>query len=197
MKKLCIVALFLTLCYVGILIIKSQRAPKKYTSYIGEPSISSGPGKYWHSDTNDLMPNPLLSPGEIRTTDSVVICEQHTSEVRKTTSAMKKQVYAEYDVEPHVGICTDVIRKTKAGTLVKESCEVDHIIPLELGGADTVNNLWPQPYNPDSGLGAHAKDRVEDFLHQEVCTKQLGVVEAQREMVVEWEQIYRILEATK
>ena len=51
--------------------------------------------------------------------------------------------------------------------------EEDHLIPLEDGGnpADP-RNLWPEPYNTKVGwaiMGAHQKDVVEGFIHDEIC----------------------------
>ena len=40
---------------------------------------------------------------------------------------------------------------------------------LELGGANTSDNLWPQPY--DGEWNAHDKDRLENKLHHIVCKK--------------------------
>src|SRR4051812_32445592 len=56
--------------------------------------------------------------------------------------------------------------------------ELDHIVPLELGGAprDRRNlqlQLWPE---------AHAKDLDENRLHREVCRGQTSLADAQREM---------------
>jgi hypothetical protein len=46
--------------------------------------------------------------------------------------------------------------------------EEDHLISLELGGHPTSEkNLWPEAYKPKPG--AREKDRVENFLHDEVC----------------------------
>jgi hypothetical protein len=51
--------------------------------------------------------------------------------------------------------------------------EEDHLIPLEDGGDPTdPRNLWPEPYNTRVGgtiMGAHQKDVVEAFVHDEVC----------------------------
>lgn len=44
-------------------------------------------------------------------------------------------------------------------------CEVDHLISLELGGANAIENLWPQPF--DGKWNAHVKDRLELRLHKE------------------------------
>jgi hypothetical protein len=45
--------------------------------------------------------------------------------------------------------------------------ELGHLIPLELGGASDVANLWPEPWTGDAN--AHMKDAVETFLNREVC----------------------------
>jgi hypothetical protein len=51
--------------------------------------------------------------------------------------------------------------------------EEDHLIPLEDGGNPTdPRNLWPEPYNTRVGgviMGAHQKDVVEGFIHDEIC----------------------------
>jgi hypothetical protein len=51
--------------------------------------------------------------------------------------------------------------------------EEDHLISLENGGNPTdPRNLWPEPYNTMVGgviMGAHQKDVVEGFIHDEIC----------------------------
>jgi hypothetical protein len=51
--------------------------------------------------------------------------------------------------------------------------EEDHLISLEDGGNPTdPRNLWPEPYNTRVGgtiMGAHQKDVVEGFMHDEIC----------------------------
>jgi hypothetical protein len=71
--------------------------------------------------------------------------------------------------------------------------EEDHFIPLELGGNPTdPKNLWPEPFEtsiPDGG--AHAKDRVENYLHAEVCAGSLTLDEAQHEIATDWYRVYQ------
>ena len=68
--------------------------------------------------------------------------------------------------------------------------ELDHLIPLELGGApEDIANLWPQPWNGDAN--AHMKDAVEVFLNREVCRGNLPLAEAQREIATDWLAVYR------
>ena len=71
--------------------------------------------------------------------------------------------------------------------------EEDHFIPLELGGSPTdPKNLWPEPYEtsiPDGG--AHAKDKVENYLHAEVCSGALTLEQAQHEIAEDWYRVYQ------
>jgi hypothetical protein len=51
--------------------------------------------------------------------------------------------------------------------------EEDHLISLENGVAPTDSrNLFPEPYNTHVVgviIGAHQKDIVESFIHDEIC----------------------------
>jgi hypothetical protein len=48
--------------------------------------------------------------------------------------------------------------------------EVDHLLPLEVGGSNDIKNRWPQPTEKlGVPMGAHAKDRLENYLHRQVC----------------------------
>lgn len=75
--------------------------------------------------------------------------------------------------------------------------EEDHLIPLELGGnPQDPKNLWPEPYDtsiPDGG--ARSKDRVESFLHREVCAGRISLREAQTEIATDWYRVYETLPA--
>lgn len=118
-----------------------------------------------------LLPDPVVTPGVVRTTDAKEICAQsfRTKPFRKTTQAMKKAVCAAYGVKrcPH------------AGTL-----ELDHLCPLELGCADDIRNLWPEPASPAPGY--HQKDTLENFLKSEVCAGHLALETAQRQIMTDW-----------
>ncbi|MDP9331882.1 MAG: hypothetical protein M3Q30_01025, partial [Actinomycetota bacterium] len=63
--------------------------------------------------------------------------------------------------------------------------ELDHLIPLELGGAPAaVANLWPEPWNGTQG--ARTKDHVENVLHARVCAKTMRLTIAQRAIATDW-----------
>lgn len=72
--------------------------------------------------------------------------------------------------------------------------ELDHLIPLELGGCpDCEANLWPQPRNVFAG--AAKKDEVEDYLHHQVCSGVLSLAEAQREIASDWYAVYKRIQS--
>jgi len=61
--------------------------------------------------------------------------------------------------------------------------EEDHLIPLELGGNPTdPKNIWPEP-----GASPNAKDSVESTCNQKVCSGEMSLVEAQKEISSNWE----------
>ena len=67
--------------------------------------------------------------------------------------------------------------------------ELDHFIPLELGGCpDCEANLWLEPYQPEPG--AHQKDRVENYLHRRVCSGAITLQQAQQQIAGDWYKVY-------
>ena len=67
---------------------------------------------------------------------------------------------------------------------------MDYLITPELGGADNIQNLWPEPYS-SNGWDAHVKDALEDRLHRMVCEGKIDLVTAQREMAGDWISAYK------
>lgn len=127
----------------------------------------------------------------------------YTAKVRNVPESEKAAVYRAYGITPHAGVCADhAIRdargrqkKDKRGRPETESCEVDHLISLELGGSNDIRNLWPQPYWQHPG--AHEKDVVENWLHRQVCAGKMPLAEAQRQIVDDWFDVYRRLPKPK
>jgi hypothetical protein len=60
--------------------------------------------------------------------------------------------------------------------------ELDHLVPLELGGANDAANLWPQ-----AGSLPNPKDSVERALNRAVCHGQITLARAQRAIARDWE----------
>jgi hypothetical protein len=129
-----------------------------------------------------LLNDLTVTPGEVRTTSKAAVCSEKTPQFRNTTEKMKNEVYAEYGVERDKGIC-------------KGSCEVDHLVSLEIGGADTVKNLWPQPSQPKPGF--HEKDILENWLHKQVCSGKMDLTEAQAKIRTDWYAEYLEMQKEK
>jgi hypothetical protein len=84
----------------------------------------------------------------------------------------REQAYAEYGITSH-----------QPGEY-----EVDHLVSLELGGSNDIANLWPEAAEPRPGF--HEKDRVENYLHGQVCSGAMSLQEAQREIATDWLAVY-------
>jgi hypothetical protein len=70
-------------------------------------------------------------------------------------------------------------------------CELDHLVPLELGGADGLGNIWPKCGPDGATLDERyfkAKDRVENYLAGEVKAGRMSLDDAQRGIAADWTQ---------
>jgi hypothetical protein len=121
-----------------------------------------------------IRPDPHLTPGAVLTTDPATVCVPgYAKTVRHTSGKLKAQVYRAYRIDK------------KAGHF-----EVDHLISLELGGADVAANLWPESYDT-APWNAHIKDRLEDRLHALVCAGKMTIEEAPRAIAEDWIAAYQ------
>lgn len=121
------------------------------------------------------VPDSTLTPGATRTTEKEDVCSSRPLKgFYPIPATLAYRVFEKYR-----------IRNPGAGTY-----EVDYLITPALGGADDIKNLWPQPY--DAGeWNAHAKDALEQYLHQLVCAGQLDLATAQRDISANWIAAYR------
>jgi len=129
-----------------------------------------------HIGADSLYPDSGLTPGAVFddvTADQVCV-PGYASSVRNVTSVERAQVYVEYGIADVPG-----------------AAEVDHFIPLELGGSNDITNLWPEPYQPTPG--AHEKDRVENYLHNQVCSGAMALDDAQAAIASDWYAVYLTL----
>lgn len=124
-----------------------------------------------------LLPDPSVTPGaldrrvrqsNIRTTICVA---GYTKKVRKRISwTTRVRIFRTYGVDP----------------ATHAQSEIDHVVPLELGGMDSLPNLWPQPYP-----AAHDKDRLENYLHRAVCSGKMTLAAAQSAISANWYMAYK------
>lgn len=121
----------------------------------------------------DGGPDTACTPGvtDSRVTQANIqqtICVPgYTKTVRATTQATKDAVLAAYGLQ----------RPWKG--------EIDHLISLELGGADVQANLWPE-----AGAIPNPKDHEENVLHAEVCAGTITLAQAQ-DTIRHWQAGWR------
>lgn len=85
-------------------------------------------------------------------------------------------------------IKSELLRKAGLTDAVKSRFELDHIIPLSLGGAPAdPRNLQLQPWSE-----ATEKDRVEACLPRLVCEGRLGLEEARRAIWSNWREAEKL-----
>ncbi|HZT14966.1 MAG TPA: HNH endonuclease signature motif containing protein [Gaiellaceae bacterium] len=72
--------------------------------------------------------------------------------------------------------------------LYGHTIEIDHIVPLELGGSNAAANLFPEPGSGPASY--HVKDRLENRLHDLVCAGRLSLAAARRGIAADWEALY-------
>ena len=122
-----------------------------------------------------LLPDPNLTPGAVLPVTRDDLCVPgYTKKVRNVPLDVKRQVYAEYGITQH-----------RPGDY-----EVDHLISLELGGSNSLKNLWPQAYFTKP-WNAHVKDALENELHEEVCSGKLELSTAQQDIATNWIAAYK------
>ncbi len=121
------------------------------------------------------LPDSACTPGAIFPDATVdQICKPgYSSNVRNVTTSVKNQVYSEYGVTERA----------------PGEYEVDHLISLELGGSNEIANLWPEPADPKPGF--HEKDKVENYLHDQVCSGAISLHDAQVQIATDWLAVYQ------
>lgn len=71
------------------------------------------------------------------------------------------------------------------------SVEIDHIIPLELGGSNSIANLYFEPGRGSANY--HVKDALENRARASVCEGRLSLRVARSGFATNWERLYRRL----
>ena len=107
-----------------------------------------------------FLPNPKLTPGRVARTDK---------DRGGVTVAVEQKVFARYHLPWES----------------RSHYKIDHLIPIELGGADAIDNLWPQrirarPY------GADRKELLTEVLLQKIRAGKITITQAQEEISRDW-----------
>ena len=106
-----------------------------------------------------ILPDPKLTPGDTFDVTAEDVCVPgYAKKGRAVPAWLKRQAYAEYGITQY-----------KTGDY-----EVDHLIPLSLGGSNSIRNLWPQS-TKTAPWNSYVKDALERKLHNLVCAGQLDL----------------------
>jgi hypothetical protein len=115
------------------------------------------------------LPDPRCTPGSFDPTMTrAKICAPgyRTSTYRPPSSQTSRAKW--YVVEPAYG------QRNVSG-------ELDHLVPLELGGSNDMTNFWVE-----AGKTPNPKDTVENRLHREVCAGTISLHIAQLDIAHNW-----------
>ena len=107
-----------------------------------------------------MLPNRRLTPGKIARSDA---------DRAGVSEEMERKVFDRYRIP----------------WTRRAQFKLDHLIPSELGGADHIQNLWPQslkikPY------GAHRKELLTQHLLARIAAGQMTLAQAQEEVSEDW-----------
>ena len=107
-----------------------------------------------------LLPNPKLTPGRVAKRDK---------DRGGVTLKMEQKVFARY----------------RLPWTRRNEFKIDHLIPVELGGADTIDNLWPQSLRTKP-YGADRKELLTEVLLTRIRASQMTVAQAQEQISRDW-----------
>jgi hypothetical protein len=107
-----------------------------------------------------LVPNPKLTPGRVAERDK---------DRRGVTLTMEQKVFARY----------------RLPWQRRSEFKIDHLIPTELGGADTIDNLWPQRVNARP-YGADRKELLTEIFLEKIRAGKMTLAQAQEEIRRDW-----------
>ena len=121
-----------------------------------------------------MVPNPQLTPGATVFMTREQVCRAGNDKNAVVPAAVRRKVFAAYGI----------------GSGAARDYEVDYLITPALGGADDIRNLWPES---DGAVvwNARVKDALEDRMRELVCSGQLDLATAQREIAMDWIGSYK------
>lgn len=122
------------------------------------------------------LPDPECTPGAVFTgvTREQICVSGYSKSVRNVSQAVKKKIFATYGIAYPVPF---------------GSYEIDHLIPLSLGGSNEYANLWPKSAEPYPGF--FEKNVTGNFLVEQVCAGRVDLEVAQEAIANDWYAIYQ------
>lgn len=164
--------------------IGAQRTATAGIAPVAVPSASTGDPSpveaaptlaFRYTSAHVALPNAALTPGAVFSDVAVKeLCQMHYAlGIRRPHFNDKLQVLTSYGIDLHD----------------RDNYELDHLVPIGLGGSNATANLWPQPYA--GPYGAHQKDALEVKLRTLVCSGKLALKTAQAAISGDWLAAYK------
>src|SRR5436309_1725650 len=166
---LCVVAL-VTIAYTYAAGQACSNCPVSGIDSHGSTPFGSSTATLCHAKTHNGFPtpDPACTPGAFNPTITLAVLKNpafRTGCIRDcaTSPTAKNATYARYGLAHPTN-----------NSGATQTCELDHVVPLEIGGADTLDNIWPQ-CGPKNVVLARRyfkqKDLVENYLADKVKTE--------------------------
>jgi hypothetical protein len=176
----------LAVCVCGMLLVYSH--PHRLTALASTLGTKLARRVYGHSALQQItrlpdprllpiqvLPDPVVTPGEalnlsLPEIKKIGFAPGHLSNV---STEVKRSVFGAYGL-----------------SLDERNYEIDHLIPLCLGGANSAKNLWPHS-RKGSFWTVEKKVALEKRLYRLVCTGRLPLATARQEIASNWAKAYR------
>ena len=128
-------------------------------------------GASFHVDDASL-PDPARTPGDgFGNAKAETLCNDVSKgSVRVPSRALCDGAFADYGIPPAYRF--------------QYACRF--LVPVEIGGASTPRNVWPQPV-----AEAAAKDALDREIRTQVCGQRVAPRAAQSEIAADWVKAYR------
>jgi hypothetical protein len=119
------------------------------------------------------LPNPKLTPGATVKVTKDDLCGSFETDGSIPIS-VKRKVFQLYGMRTERSIPHNI----------------DHLIPVSLGGSNSIENLWPQPLSGEWNY--NHKNKLERRLRKLVCKGELALEKAQQEISRDWVSAYKM-----
>ena len=147
---------------------------KPGTLFLSVALLVCWPAAVRSQDRPAHLPDPKLTPGETVEVTKDDLCGTAPKVLVKSVPVkVKSQVFALYSIPASA----------------PGGYNVDHLVPVSLGGATTLKNLWPQPLAGDWGY--MLKNKLEGRLQKMVCRGEIELKQAQEEIAEDWVKAYK------
>jgi hypothetical protein len=180
-----VVVVFVVIVIAAFVAHRTSRVTGRPSTDPSQPSSQPAPVEA-RVGPPDIYPDPIRTPGAADPDITQDNIQENICNPNWSTKSIRPPVNYTNRLK------LEQIREFADADTNPRDYEEDHLISLEIGGNPTEpRNLWPEPYEtsiPDGG--ARYKDKVESYLHRQVCGGELSLVQAQQEIANDWYHVY-------